>query len=201
MRNFEVVQQIGKAIRPFILKGGLRRNAVEKRLREGRPLIPDTKGGLWEDEDFVANVRGMLRQDYPQIPEVLRNDYGDVIEPASPKSGAGAGNSRTSPPASEGASCGGPSAPIDAEMTYAQKQLMIADTKAKTRAMELQAARDEEELADVRARAAIRESGGGPGGATVTGSCREPAGESGILPGAGGDKKVSTIKVSTLRPT
>ena len=155
MRNFEVVQQIGKAIRPFILKGGLRRNAVEKRLREGLPLIPATKGGLWEDEDFVANVRDMLHQDYPQIPEVLRNDYGDVIEPASPKSGAGAGNSRTPPPPPGGASCGGPSAPIDPELAELEEAVKKAALREQLEVLQDQAAARQRERAAATGAATI----------------------------------------------
>lgn len=134
---------------------------MEKRLREGLPLIPATKAGLSEDKDFVAKVRDMLFQYFPQVQEVLRNDYGDVIEPASPKRGAGAGNSQTPPPPSGGASYGGPAAARQLERAPA--------------------------------------FGGGSEGVTVAGAMAAPVttgeslrvGKSGILPGAGGDKKVS----------
>lgn len=177
-------------------KGGLVGMTVKKRDREGLPY-PSTE--LWRFPDFKDGVVRMLEVQPPKVPEKIIRDLGDGVCPPPSMdivTGGDDGHTRATPPASEGASCGGPSAPIDADMADAQKRLMIAEMNAKTVAMELQAARDAKDLA------AIRESGGGPGGAAagsgtgpaVTGNCLEPAGKGDAEPGTGGDKKVSAIE-------
>lgn len=82
-------------------------------------------------------------------------------------SGAGAVSDRAPPPPSGRASYGGPAYPINADEAEAQSQFNIAKLKADTEAMQLKAARDEEELAAIHARAAVRE-GGATGGDTTT---------------------------------
>lgn len=115
-------------------------------------------------------------------------------------SGAGAVSDQAPPQPSGRASCGGPAYPINADEADAQSQFNIAKLKVDTKAMQLKAARDEEELAAIHARAAVRE-GGTTGGDTATGSVTRPVAigeaaqvmKSGAFPGAGGDKKVSAI--------
>lgn len=156
--------------------------AVEKRLREGLPLILTTRSGLWEDQDFVDKVTAMIEMESPQLPRILVNDFGVPIEPAPP--GTGAGDDRSPSPPLGGASYGGPAHPIDPEEAQQAKMLRMKERELKSLEMDAKIA-------------ALRAGTAAPVPAAAATVEAAPVGNNGASSGDGGDKKVSASNIET----
>lgn len=129
-------------------KGGLVGMAVKKRQREGLATYPSTE--LWRFPEFKDGVERMNKMQPPKVPEKIIRDLGDGVCPPPSMdivTGGDDGHTRATPPVSQGASCGGPSAPIDPELAELKNLVEKAALREQLEVLQDQAAARQRERA------------------------------------------------------